>query len=345
MSFDLGDRAKAILSAVIDDFIKTGGPIGSRTISKRKDIDVSPATVRNIMADLEEIGFLSQPHTSAGRIPTDRAFRFYVDSIVEVKNISEDEGKKIEDSLRISNMELKDIVKNTSKVLSDISHYASVVITPKFPDTVFKYIDFVKISWNQILIILVSRSGLIHNKLIYDDEGFGQDKLDWMSRYLNDILSELTLREVRKKILREMKDEKNLYDNLLMKALLISKKVVEEEIEDDDIFIEGSTYIFDYPEFTDLEKMKRLFQAFENKHNLIKLLDKVAKADGIKVFIGSENSIYNMSDCTLIASPYRKGKEILGSIGVIGPTRMNYERVIPIVDFTSNLVSRILEEI
>jgi heat-inducible transcriptional repressor len=344
MGIELGDRARAVLFAVITDFIRSGDPVGSRTVSKRGALDVSPATIRNIMADLEEMGLLVQPHTSAGRIPTERAYRFYVDSLIEMKYVSEDEGRRIESDIRPSSGELKDLVRETSRVLSKMSQCVSMVSTPGFFETVFKYIDFVKLSENRILAILVSKTGMIYNKLIFDEEEFAQEKLNWMSRYLNDILSDMTLREVREKVLTEMKNEKNLYDRILLNALKMSRDVFDTEIIEDEVFIEGSTYIFDYPEFTDVTKMKRLFLAFENKHNLIKLLDRVTRADGVKVFIGSENKIQNMQECALVASPYRKGGHILGSIGVIGPTRIDYAKVIPIVDFTANLITKILDE-
>jgi len=225
-----------------------------------------------------------------------------------------------------------------------MSRYVSMVSTPGFSETQFKYIDFVKLSENRILSILVSKTGMIYNKLIAVEEEFSQDKLAWMSRYLNDILSDLTLGEVRRRIILEMRNEKNLYDNILMNALRMSRNVFDTEIVDDGLFIEGSSYIFDYPEFTDTAKMKEIFKTFENKSNLIKLLDKVTRADGVKVYIGSETNIQTMKDCTLVASPYRKEGNILGSIGVIGPTRMDYAKVIPIVDFTAHLISRLLDE-
>jgi heat-inducible transcriptional repressor len=218
------------------------------------------------------------------------------------------------------------------------------VSTPSFTETIFKHIEFVKLSGNQILTILVSNSGMIYNKIINTDETLDQDKLDWMSRYLNDILSELTLVDVRQKILTEMQNEKNLYDELLQKALSLSNMVINEEIVNEEIFIEGSSNIFSYPDFADIDKMKKIFETFENKHYLLELLEKVAKADGIKVFIGSESEIKYMSDCTLIASPYEKGGQVLGSIGVIGPMRMDYAKIIPVVDFAANLVTKFLRE-
>jgi heat-inducible transcriptional repressor len=340
----IGDRAREVLLAVIDDFIKHGEPVGSRTVSKRKDIDVSSATIRNIMSDLEEIGFLTQPHTSAGRIPTDNAFRFYVDSLIKVSDLTRNEELEIERSVRPQSSEVKDVIKETSRVLSEMSQYIALVSTPSFTDTVFKQIDFVRLSGSKILTILVSSSGMIYNKIINTEEGLDQEKLDWMSRYLNDVLSDLTLVEVRGKILDEMQKEKNLYDEMLIKALAISDKVINEEIIDDEIFIEGSTNIFSHPDFTDVDKMRRIFKAFENKHYLLKILERVAKANGIKVFIGSESKIKYISDCTIIASPYEKGGQVLGSIGVIGPMRMDYAKIIPVVDFAASLVTRFLEE-
>jgi heat-inducible transcriptional repressor len=344
MEIELSNRAKTVLFTIITDFIRTGDPVGSRTISKRGTLDVSPATIRNIMADLEEIGLLAQPHTSAGRIPTERAYRFYVDSLVQVSDLTLTEEQMIEKSLNPPSREFKDVVRETSRVLSEMSRCVSMVSTPGFSETQFKYIDFVKLSENRILSILVSNTGMIYNKLILVEEEFSQEKLAWMSRYLNDILSDLTLREVRRRIVTEMQSEKNLYDSILMNALKMSRSLFDAEIIDDELFIEGSTYIFDYPEFTDINRMKEIFKTFENKNNLIKLLDKVARADGVKVYIGSETNIQTMRDCTLVASPYRKEGAILGSIGVIGPTRMDYAKVIPIVDFTAHLITRLLDE-
>jgi heat-inducible transcriptional repressor len=184
---------------------------------------------------------------------------------------------------------------------------------------------------------------MVHNKLIIGDEEMDTDKLNWMSNYLNDLLNNLTLKEVRRKIIKEMEDERNRYNELLYKALTMSQVLVEEEVEEE-LVIEGSSYILDYPEFTDVEKMKKIFQAFENKGLLLKLLDKVSRAEGIKVFIGSESNIQDMVDCTLIASPYKRDGRIVGSVGVIGPTRMDYARVIPVVDFTAQLIGSILDE-
>jgi heat-inducible transcriptional repressor len=344
MEIELSNRAKAVLFTIITDFIRTGDPVGSRTISKRGALDVSPATIRNIMADLEEIGLLVQPHTSAGRVPTERAYRFYVDSLVKVSDLTLDEERMIEKNLNPPTRELKDVVRETSRVLSEMSRCVSMVSTPGFSETRFKYIDFVKLSENRILAILVSKTGMIFNKLIPVEDEFNQEKLAWMSRYLNDVLSDLTLKEVRRKIIHEMQSEKNLYDNILIHALRMSRNVFETEIGDDELFIEGSTYIFDYPEFTDITRMKEIFKTFENKSNLIKLLDKVTRAEGVKVYIGSETKIQTMRGCTLVASPYRKEGNILGSIGVIGPTRIDYAKVIPIVDFTAHLITRLLDE-
>ena len=342
MAINLDNRAHRVLMAIIEDYIQMGEPVGSRTISKKHGIDVSPATIRNIMADLEDVGLLVQPHTSAGRIPTENAFRFYVDHLVQVKNALLD-PQNFEAHINPMGMEIKDIVREVSRVLSNISHCTSLVRSPRFAETIFKYINFVKLSENRILAILVSRSGMVHNKLIIGDEELDTDKLNWMSNYLNDLLNNLTLMEVRRKIIKEMEDERNRYNELLYKALTLSRVLVEDEVEEE-LVIEGSSYILDYPEFTDVEKMKKIFQAFENKGLLLKLLDKVSRAEGIKVFIGSESNIQDMVDCTLIASPYKRNGRIVGSVGVIGPTRMDYARVIPVVDFTAQLIGSILDE-
>ena len=342
MAINLDNRTHRVLMAIIEDYIQMGEPVGSRTISKKHGIDVSPATIRNIMADLEDVGLLVQPHTSAGRIPTENAFRFYVDHLVRVKDTLLD-TRNFEANINSTGMEIKGIVREVSRVLSNISHCTSLVRSPRFAETVFKYINFIKLSENRILAILVSKSGMVHNKLIIGDEELDTDKLIWMSNYLNDLLNNLTLMEVRRKIIKEMEDERTWYNELLFKALSMSRVLIEDEVEEE-LVIEGSSYILDYPEFTDVEKMKKIFQAFENKGLLLKLLDKVSRAEGIKVFIGSESNIQDMVDCTLIASPYKRDGRIVGSVGVIGPTRMDYARVIPVVDFTAQLIGSILDE-
>lgn len=336
----LTDRGRQILEAIIDDYIRTAEPVGSRTVTRRHGLALSPATVRNVMSDLEEMGFLSSPHTSAGRVPTDKAFRLYVDSLLQVRAITEDQQEEIRSQYRGRGLDVAEILKETSRVLSSISHYVGIVIAPRFAANVFRHIEFVKLCGERILVILVSESGIVQNRIIETEEDLSTEDLVRMSNYLNDLLQGLTISEVKTRILREMEDEKVCYDKLLTRALKLSKESLEGT--DAEIFIEGQVNIFEQPEFADVEKMKEIFRTFEEKSQLITLLDRCMSADRVNIFIGSENFLSRMNQMSVITAPYASGPNTLGVLGVIGPTRMGYDRVIPIVDYTARILSELL---
>ncbi|HCX89439.1 MAG: heat-inducible transcription repressor HrcA [Deltaproteobacteria bacterium CG_4_9_14_3_um_filter_44_9] len=342
MAETLLERSTNILHAIINEYILTGEPVGSRTISKKYNLSLSPASIRNAMADLEEMGLLSQPHTSAGRIPTDEGLRYYVDCILKVRELTKQEKETIKSRYRPLNLEITDVMKETSLVLSKISRYTGIVLAPKFNNRIFKHIEFIKLNENQILIVFVSKAGIVDNKVVEIEENLSQDELYKFTRYLNEILTDLTLSEVREKIIDEMKKESNMYDRLLSRALKISQKVFGNYREDD-IYIGGKCNIFEFPEFCDVEKMKTILRTFEEKNILIKLLDKAMETDGIQIFIGTESQSQEMKGCSIVISPYTWKDYALGTLGVIGPTRMNYCDVVPIVNYTAKMVSKIMD--
>jgi heat-inducible transcriptional repressor len=336
------ERAQRILHDLIDEYITNGCPVGSQTLAQRGSIDLSAATLRNVMAELEEMGYLFQPHVSAGRIPTEKALRFYVDTILEVRSLTMSEKKMIREKYTYDQMELSDLLKETSQVLSEISKNISVVVMPKFITTVFKLIEFVNLGRDRILVIFVSQSGVVQNRVIAVDEEMPQLELDNYARYLNELLKGLTLQEVKNKILEEMQKEKNSYDLLMSKALALSKKALDSN-DEAEVYVEGMLNLLEYPEFAEVKTMKRILHAIEEKQRLLKLLNKALAAKGVQIFIGSENELQDMEGCSLVTAPYAKKNQILGALGVIGPTRMDYERIIPIVDYTAKIVSRMLE--
>ena len=344
MTQTLTDRDREVLGAIITDYIQTAEPVGSRTVSKKSEIRLSPATIRNVMADLEEMGFLTQPHTSAGRVPTDRAFRFYVDSILEVRQLKSADRGRIEMGFQDEGMDTNEVMKRASSLLSLLSKQTGVILAPRFGSNIFKHIEFIKLREKTILVIIVCKSGEVQNKLIESDEDMSQDELDKYSRYLTEIMGGLNLVEARRKILEEIKKEKVLFDKLMFRALQLSQKALEDE-GGGDLYIEGKTNILQSPEFTDLEKMRTLLQAFEEKTKIVKLLDKALLAQGMQIFIGAENEFNEMKDCSVIAAPYSKENFTLGTLGIIGPTRMDYPSIIPIVDYTARIVGKILENI
>ena len=341
----LDERTRNILMAVIHSFIHTGEPVGSRTISKRFDFGLSPATIRNIMSDLEELGFLEQPHTSAGRMPTDQGYRFYVDNLRGIEALSVEESALISQRYTPYHGEVDEVMTATSRLLSEISRYAGIVLHI-FAITIFKRIEFVKIRGRQVLAIFVMESGMVHNKLIMLDAEMTQEELHQIANYLNQEFSGQPLRTIRQHVLDRMAEEKAQYDKLSQQALSVGAKTFGETSEDgSDIYLGGTSNIMDQPEFaSNLDQMKELFKAFEEKNRLISLLDKCLDEPGVHVIIGSETPFKDIRECSFVTHAYSYDNRTLGVLGVVGPKRMVYPRIMAIVDHTANIVSKILTQ-
>ncbi len=340
---ELNERGKSILKAIINSYIATAEPVGSRTVTKRYDLGISPATVRNIMADLEELGFLEQPHTSAGRVPTDRAFRFYVDTLLEVKSLTRQQEQKIL-NYPLPTDDFNHLLRETTKLLSGLSHYVGVVMAPKPAETVYRQIEFIQLSGDRALVVFVSESGIVHNRMIVLDADVTQRDLARAAELINREIRGRTLREARERMVEMMRQEKDRYTTLMAKLM----EGVDDGERDADtaasVFFGGMSEFFDLPDFGDLEKMKKLFQAFEEKSRIVRLLDRAMEADGVKVFIGSENPFFGMEGISLVAAKYTGRAGVVGTLGVIGPTRMAYSTVIPIVDCTAKVLGKLLGE-
>lgn len=342
MADDLNTRSRNILEAIIEDYIVSGAPVGSRSVSRRPRMALSPATVRNVMSDLEEMGYLCSPHTSAGRIPTEKGYRLYVDSLLQVRSLSREEKLKLASINRFEGYKIEDMLQEASKVLSGISRYTGIVRAPKFSSTVFRQIEFVNLSRGKILVILVGETGLVQNQVIESDENISASELEQIANYLNQALSGLTIQKAKERIFQEMSQEHALYNQLYRRAFKLSGDALREESVDQ-VFIEGAANILEQPEFADIDRMKRLFRTFEQKSKLLELLDKSQQADGVKIFIGSESQYSDIEGCSLITATYSDRHGALGTLGVIGPSRMPYSMVIPVVDYTARLISQILE--
>lgn len=342
MGAELNERSRQILEAIVEDYIGTAEPIGSRAVTRRHRIGLSPATVRNVMSDLEEMGYLASPHTSAGRIPTQKGYRFYIDSLLRIGSLSEQQQRLIDHHYSSRGLQVEERLRETGRMLSAISNYAGIVMAPRLITTVFRHIEFLQLSRGKILVVFVSRSGMVQNKIIETEEPIAQSELEQVSNYLNRTLAGLSIQQIKERLVEEMAEEKALYDKLLSRALNLSREVFGED-DEGKIFIEGASNILEQPEFADLERMKKLFRTFEQKSLLVKLLDKSQHADGIKIFIGSETEYSEIEGCSLIASTYSSRQGTIGTLGVIGPTRMPYSKVIPIVDYTARLVSQLLD--
>jgi len=342
---ELSERDQKVLEAVISGYIRSGEPVGSRTVSKHYGLNVSSATIRNIMADLEDMGFLQQPHTSAGRIPTDKGLRFYLDSILKIRQLEKRQQALIRKAFETKKGDIDDLLRRTSQVLSRFCEQAGVVLWPKLSATRFKHIEFVRLRPRQILVILISKSGLVQHTLLDWEEDLSQDDLDKYARYLNELLEDVPLAEVKDRILREMENEKVLFDQLFSQALELSKRAFQEALESADVHIEGHTQLLRNPEFADVERMRRILEAFEDKTRIIRLLDKALDPERqVQIVLGTESDVNELQEISLISSPYRRGETVLGVLGVIGPMRMDYSRIIPIVTFTASLLSQLLAD-
>jgi len=339
----LNSRHQGVLRAIVVDYIRTAEPVGSRTISRKYGFSLSPATIRSTMADLEEMGYVAQPHTSAGRVPTDQGYRLYVDVLMDRPRLSRAEVQRIEQRVNPPAGEVEDVLRETGRLLSALSPYVAVVLAPKLHDRQFRRVQFVSVSRDQALAVLVTDGDLVHHKIVKLDQEMSQDDLDQASRYLTDLLQGRTLGEVRRLLVTQMAKEKAQYDRLLAQALRLGADALSQEGEVD-VYVAGADHITEQPEFADLDKMKALFRAFEEKSKLVKILDECLTGENIKVFIGHEVPVWDLEGLSVIAAPYRWGTRPLGVLGVLGPTRMDYGRALALVETTARLVSRALTD-
>ncbi|HYH98834.1 heat-inducible transcriptional repressor HrcA [Hyalangium sp.] len=344
MSEELGEREKEVLRAVVQEYITTGGPVGSQQLSRKAGFDVSSATLRNVLADLEELGFLDKPHTSAGRVPTDSGYRFYVDTLVRLKDPGPKDREIINAGL-VQESNLGDILTEASRILHSLTRHASVVLTPRPEAAVFHRVEFVRLREDRVLAVLVGPNGQVQNKVITVDFPVTSDELLKASNYLSELLHEVPLEEARERIRQEMDQEQALYNALTAKALKLGAAATALQTpEAERVRIEGTGSFLEQPEFADVERMRALFKTLDEKHKLLLLLDRVQRAREMQIFIGAESEFSGPGELSVIASPYGSREQVLGTVGVIGPTRMNYQRIIPLVNFTAQVLSRVLEQ-
>jgi len=341
---DLEVRSEKILAAIISEYMITGEPVGSRTVSKKRDIGLSAATIRNIMSDLTDRGYIAQPHVSAGRVPTDLGYRFFVDSILSPVELDAQEQSSIEFLIKSAGLDIRDVMRQCSHVLAELSRHAGVVTSTPAAEQTFKTIDFIKVTDDRILVVLVSTSGLVQSKMIFDEDQIDQQTLESYSRRLNRMLRDLDLRQARERIEQELTTERTKVDAMLSKVLRLGQLILTQG-HPRELFIEGQANILAEPEFAQIEKLKAVLLTFEEKSNLLKILDKTLEARGIQIFIGSEHGVDEMESCSIVAYPLRTEETVLGSIGVVGSKRMNYQKVVTLVDVTARILTRHLKGI
>jgi len=339
----LSERALGVLGAIVRGYIECAEPVGSKTIASRYYPGVSPATIRNTMAGLERAGLLFQPHASAGRIPTERAFRLYLDRILEIEEPVPEEKdflyRRVESFLGI-----KDLLTGTTRALSRITNCTGLAFLVGCYDFIIRDIRLLPIDDDSLLLVLVPEAGSVRTSLFRTGPGEGPAGLDLekVSNYLREIGRGLTVKGLRARIVEEMTKEKNLYDELLSRALRLGEMALSgyEKSDEGSLYVEGQANILEHPEFReDFEKMKQLFTAFEEKSLLVKILDRSLESDGMQVYLGSESSIEGFEGLSLVIAPYhRRDHTVSGTLGLIGPVRMNYARILPLVSYAVGLV-------
>jgi heat-inducible transcriptional repressor len=338
----LDERARRVLSAIVRDYIQAGEPVGSHAIARRPDVDVSSATVRAVMADLEELGFLDKPHTSAGRIPTAAGYRYYVDALLRLKQPLPEEREQIERRAQEAGPQVDSMMASASRVLHLLTRHAGVVAAPRPQAERLQRVEFVPLREGRALAVLVSRSGAVRNRVLQLPRIFSLSELEQTANYLNSLIENLTLAEALTRVREEQAREKAELGALREQALMLGAQAVGTQT--DSVHIEGEASLFDDKIIAqDLVKIRALVQALEKKELLVSVLDRTLAAQELQIFIGAESGIVE-PDLAIVAAPYRLRGEIVGALGVIGPTRMDYSRVAPLVELTAKMVGLALGE-
>ena len=343
MISELNERSREVLRHIIDAYLETGDPIGSRTLAKRLNIELSPATIRNVMADLEEAGLLFAPHTSAGRLPTEAGLRLFVNGLLELGNLTEEERRAIDVRCAASTKSLEGLLEDATAALSGLSRCASLVLAPK-TQSPLRHIEFVNLSPGRALVVLVTETGVVENRVIQTPPGVRASSLVEATNFLSARLVGRTVGEAYDEIMAELDSHRAMLD-------VLTTKVVESGLATwaggdmgGSLIVRGQSHLLDdVTAIADLEQIRALFSALETKEEMLKLLSLTDTAQGVQIFIGSDNKLFSLSGCSMIVGPYRNSQEtVVGAIGVIGPTRMNYPHIIPMVDYTARLISRFL---
>jgi heat-inducible transcriptional repressor len=337
---DLPDRAQQMLRSLIDRYVRDGQPVGSRTLARELGLDSSPATIRNVMSDLESMGFISSPHTSAGRVPTVQGYRFFVDTLLNVQPLDSRSIEKIRLELSLEQTP-KHLVESASGLLSAITHMAGVVTLPSHEHALFKRVEFIPMSEDRVLAILVTGEDEVQNRILKTEKEHSASELQQASNYLNEIFAGKDLAEVRATLLREMQQTRSDMNSMMMTAMQMADQVLESK-QDEDFVMAGQTNLMEFQELCDIDKLRKLFDAFNQKRDILNLLDQCIHGEGIQIFIGEESGYQMLDECSMVTAPYSVDGQVMGVLGVIGPTRMAYNRVIPIVDATARLLGAAL---
>ncbi|MDG4552230.1 MAG: heat-inducible transcriptional repressor HrcA [Candidatus Contendobacter sp.] len=338
----LNERTQHLLRALVERYIRNGQPVGSRTLARDAGLDLSPATIRNVMADLEELGYLRAPHTSAGRVPTARGYRFFIDTLLHLKPL---EDREVETLRRRIDQPVRDgaeLARSVSDLLSGATHLVGVVMLPRRKTLTLRQVEFLPLAENRVLVILVLNTQEVQNRVIQTQRPYGAMELQQAANYLNQQFTGQDIHQVRESLLRDLRETRDSLDRLMQTVVEMAEQTFEPESNDQDYVVAGQTQLMRYADLSDLDKLRQLFEAFNHKRDLLHLFDQCLRADGVQIFIGEESGFEALEGCSVVTAPYSVEGRVLGVLGVIGPTRMAYDRVIPVVDVTARLLAAAL---
>jgi heat-inducible transcriptional repressor len=333
----LDARARQLLRTLIARYIAEGQPVGSRTLARASGLDVSPATIRNIMSDLEEFGLVAAPHTSAGRVPTAQGYRVFVDSLLEMRPLADAEIEQLRRELP-TGAATPDLLGSASALLSEMTRFVGVVSVPRRDEFPFRHIDFVPLDAERVLVVLVFTDGQVQNRIITAQRGYAPGELEQVANFLNAHFAGMRIDEIRIRLLREMREEGAHLNRLLGAAIEVAQAAFGDSAGGD-MLVAGQTNLMGRQDATGVDRLRELFEAFQRKRDLLQLLERCSRAEGVRLFIGEESGFAALDSWSLVTAPYGADGRVLGVLGVIGPTRMAYERVIPVVQATAQIIS------
>lgn len=338
----LNERAQALLKTLIETHIEEGQPVGSTKLAKSSGLKVSPATIRNVMKDLESLGFVSAPHTSAGRVPTEAGYRMFIDSLIKIQPIEEQIVTEFKGELE-READPQKIMQSASLMLSNLTQLAGVVTLPKHEKANITKVDFVKLSVDRVLGVIVMTDGHVENRLLQLEREYKRSELTQAGNYLTEHFAGLDIISARRQLLSELESMQTDLNELMGSVIDLGKEAFKSAAPAETLVTAGETHLMDYAELSDVDKLRKLFEAFNEKRDILHVLDRCADSDGVQIFIGHESGYDVMDDCSVVTAPYSADGEVLGVLGVIGPTRIAYERVIPLVDITAQILGSALK--
>ena len=338
------ERAQFLLKVLIQRFIRDGQPVGSRTLSRDSGIELSPATIRNVMSDLEDLGLISAPHTSAGRVPTPQGYRMFVDTLVRYKQPKDGDVRKLKAQLIEQQDDPNALIASASSLLSSVTSLAGVVSVPSGQQAILRQIEFLSLSDNRVLVILVINDREVQNRILHTEQNYSQSELQKAGNFINENYVGTDLTDIRDRLIEDLENTRDSMNQAMHDIISVAQSAMEGAVEQQPkVSLAGETNLMDFAELSDIETLRRLFEAFSRKRFMLDLLSRSINASGVQVFIGQESGYRILDDCSVVTAPYRVDDDQIGVLGVIGPTRMAYDRVVPIVDITARLLESALK--